>query len=213
MSVVGEELYMSLRSTQIDIVGENIGVQHFLHDVRLVQHTEFKQGVITFAVLNRCTALGLSDPEFCIVRSINVAGRLRCAWECRGDMLRQPYNSEPATKEQLNISSEEYSLLTIKYACVPLTSSWVASVFGFTVETNLSTCDIGYAQTVFDTVDQLSVAVNKEMRAQAIKGIMIFSIKTVHTTPPFLIYCKIYRNRLVLLPILRLLSVVKMLKA
>jgi hypothetical protein len=41
MSVVGEELYMSLRSTQIDIVGENIGVQHFLHDVRLVQHTEF----------------------------------------------------------------------------------------------------------------------------------------------------------------------------
>ena len=55
MSVVGEELYMSLRSTQIDIVGENIGVQHFLHDVRLVQHTEFKQGVITFAVLNRCT--------------------------------------------------------------------------------------------------------------------------------------------------------------
>ena len=128
-------------------------------------------------------------------------------------MLRQPYNSEPPTREQLNKSSSEYSLLSEKYACVALPSSYVASVFGFTVETNLSTSDIGYAQSVFDAVDKLSVAVNEEMRAQAIKGIMIFSIKTVHTTPPFLIYCKIYRNRLVLLPILRLLSVVKMLKA
>jgi len=145
--------------------------------VRLLPHTDLKQGAITFALLNRCTAAGLSAPEFGIVRSIKVAGRLRCVWDCRGDMLRQPYNSEPPTREQLNKSSSEYSLLSEKYACVALPSSYVASVFGFTVETNLSTSDIGYAQSVFDAVDKLSVAVNEEMRAQGITGIMIFSIK------------------------------------
>jgi hypothetical protein len=182
MSVVnashsGEELYTSLRSTEIEIVGENFGVRHFFHHVRLLPHTDLKQGAITFALLNRCTAAGLSAPEFGIVRSIKVAGRLRCVWDCRGDMLRQPYNSEPPTREQLNKSSSEYSLLSEKYACVALPSSYVASVFGFTVETNLSTSDIGYAQSVFDAVDKLSVAVNEEMRAQGITGIMIFSIK------------------------------------
>ena len=173
----GEELYTSLRSTEIEIVGENFGVRHFFHHVRLLPHTDLKQGAITFALLNRCTAAGLSAPEFGIVRSIKVAGRLRCVWDCRGDMLRQPYNSEPPTREQLNKSSSEYSLLSEKYACVALPSSYVASVFGFTVETNLSTSDIGYAQSVFDAVDKLSVAVNEEMRAQGITGIMIFSIK------------------------------------
>jgi len=176
-NVSREELYMSLRSTQIEIVGENFGVQHHFHHVRLLPHTDLKQGGVTLFLSNRCTAAGLSAPEFGIVKSIKVAGRLRCVWECRGDMLRQPYNSEPPTKEQLNVSSEEYSVLAVKYACLPLPSSWVASVFGFTVETNLSTSDIGYAQAIFDAVDKLSVAVNEEMKAQGITGIMIFSIK------------------------------------
>jgi hypothetical protein len=176
-NVLSNELYMSLRSTEIEIVGENFGVQHHFHHLRLLSHTDLKQGAVTLSLSNRCTAAGLSAPEFGVVNSVKVAGRLRCVWECRGDMLRQPYNSEPPTKEQLNLSSVEYSLLAIKYACLPLPSSWVASVFGFTVETNLSTSDIGYAQAVFDAVDKLSVAVNQEMRAQGITGIMIFSIK------------------------------------
>jgi hypothetical protein len=41
----------------------------------------------------------------------------------------------------------------------------------------LATSDIGYAQSVFDAVDKLSISVNLELKAQGILGIMIFSIK------------------------------------
>ena len=177
MTDLEQELNMFVRVTQIEVLNENFGVQHVFHNIRLQKHDEIQEGVITFSLVNRCTALGLSAPEFGVVRSITVAGRPRCVWDCREDMLREPYNSEPATKAQINTSSEQYSLLAIKYACVPLPSAWVATVFGFTVETTLATSDIGYAQSVFDAIDKLSIAVNLELKAQGILGIMIFAIK------------------------------------
>ena len=177
MTDLEQELHVFIRVTQIEVLNENFGVQHVFHNIRLQKHDNPQEGVITFSLVNRCTALGLSAPEFGVVRSITVAGRPRCVWDCREDMVREPYNSEPATKAQINTSSEQYSLLAIKYACVPLPSSWVATVFGFTVETTLATSDIGYAQSVFDAIDKLSVAVNLELKAQGILGIMIFAIK------------------------------------
>ena len=179
MKPVGEEMSLSFRATQLDVVGGHFGVRHFVHTVRLLsstQRNDFRQGGLTFALRNGCTAIGLSAPDFGSVRSVSVGGRLRCVWECRGDMLRQPYNSEPPTAQQLNASHAEYALLAVKYACLELPSAWVAVVFGFTVETSLTASDIGYAQALFNAVDNLALVVGREIAAAGIAGIMIFSI-------------------------------------
>jgi hypothetical protein len=186
MTNVQQQLSLSFRVTHIEVVGGKFGVRHFLDTVLLqgwTQRAESLQGVLTLALRNRCTAIGLSAPEFGSVRTVTVAGRNRCVWECRGDMIRQPYNSEPATQAQLDPSRPEHAILAVKYKCVQLPKVWVASVFGFTVETNLSVSDIGYAQTLFDAVDRLSLAVGRDLAAAGIEGVMLFSIKnTVYHT-------------------------------
>lgn len=179
MKPVGEEISFSFRATQLDVVAQDFGVRHFVHTVRLLsstQRNDLRQGGLTFALGNGCTAIGLSAPDFGSVRGVSVGGRLRCVWECRGDMLRQPYNSEPPTVQQLNVSHQEYALLPVKYACLELPSAWVAVVFGFIVETSLTASDIGYAQALFDAVDRLALVVGREIASAGIVGIMIFSI-------------------------------------
>ena len=175
-----EELSVSLRATQIEPHGQLFGVQHFVHTVRLLktgQRADFLYGRLTFALQNGCTALGLSAPEFASVRSVNVSGRLRCVWDCRADMVREPYNSVPPTVHQLNASREEYMALPVKYACVQMPSVWVGTVLGFTLAVDMSAEDVGYAQALLDAMDNLALAVRAELAAAGIQGIMLFSIK------------------------------------
>ena len=58
------------------------------------------RSVLSFSVQNPCTALGLSAPESGHVMLVNVSGRPQCAWFCRGDMIKKPYNSAPPTRAQ-----------------------------------------------------------------------------------------------------------------
>jgi len=102
---------------------------------------------------------------------------MRCVWDCRADMLRQPYNSAPATIQQVNTSSAEYALLKVKYACLKLPETYVAAVFGFSIETSLMPSDIGYEQELYDAIDLLSFNVNKNLSAANLVGTIIFSIK------------------------------------
>jgi hypothetical protein len=180
MTLVGNEFGLSFCATQIEVVGQHFGVRHFKDHVLLLnstQDSDFVRRSLTFALRNGCTAIGFSAPEFGNVHSVSEAGRLRCVWECRGDMLRQPYNSAPPTQEQVNASSAEHALLPVKYACVPLPKVWVAAVFGFTVETSLPPTDIGYAQALFDAIDRLSLVVKMDLAAAGLQGIMVFSVK------------------------------------
>jgi hypothetical protein len=135
------------------------------------------QRVLTLALRNGCTAIGLSAPAFGSVRSAVVGGRARCVWECRDDMLREPYNSQPPTLAQLDPADPEYAKLGTKYACVPLPQAWVATVFGFVVETQLSPTDVGYAQALFDAVDRLAAAVRQDLAAAGELGVIVFSIR------------------------------------
>jgi hypothetical protein len=180
MILMSDEFGVSFRATHIEVVGQHFGLRHFIDHVLLLNSTQrfdFVRGGLTFTLRNSCTTIGLSAPEFGNLHSVLEAGRLRCAWECRGDMLRQPYNSAPPTKEQLNASSLEYAVLPVKYACVQLPSVWVAAIFGFTVETALTPSDIGYAQALFDAVDFLTLVVKMELAAAGLQGIMVFSLK------------------------------------
>ena len=180
MTLMDDEFGVSFRATHIEVMGQHFGLRHFSDHVLLLNSTQrfnFVKGALTFVLRNSCTAIGLSAPEFGNVHSVLQAGRLRCVWECRGDMLRQPYNSAPPTNEQLNASSLEYAVLPVKYSCVQLPSVWVAAIFGFTVETALTPSDIGYAQALFDAVDRLSIVVEMELAAAGLQGIMVFSVK------------------------------------
>jgi hypothetical protein len=103
MTNVQQELSLSFRVTHIEVVGGRFGVRHFLHTVRLQGSVPPLQGVLTLALRNGCTAIGLSAPDFGSVRTVNVAGRDRCVWKCRGDMIRQPYNSQPPTQPRYKL--------------------------------------------------------------------------------------------------------------
>lgn len=180
MTLIGDEFSLSFRATQIEVLGQHFGLRHFKDHVLLLnstQDSDFVRRSLTFALRNACTAIGFSAPEFGNVHSVSEAGRVRCVWECRDDMLRQPYNSAPPTKEQLNTSSAEHAVLPIKYACVQLPKVWVAAVFGFTVETSLPPSDIGYTQALFDAIDRLSLVVNTDLAAAGLRGTMVFSVK------------------------------------
>jgi hypothetical protein len=180
MTIMGDEFGLTFRATQVEVVGQHFGLRHYKDHVLLLnstQHFNFVRGGLTFALRNGCTAVGFAAPEFGNVHSVSEAGRLRCVWACREDMIRQPYNSAPPTVEQLNTSSPEHALLPVKYACVPLPKVWVASVFGFTVDTTVSPSDVGYEQALFDAVDNLSQLVKMELAAAGLDGIMVFSVK------------------------------------
>ena len=180
MTVTNDAFGVSFRATQIEIVGEHFGIRHYKDHVLLLnvtEHSKLLRVGLIFALRNVCTELGFSAPEYGIVRSVVQGGRSRCVWECRADMLRQPYNSAPPSVEQVNTSSAEYALLEVKYACVKLPKDYVAAVFGFAVETSLMPSDIGYEQALYDAIDRLSYIVKTDMAAAGFDGTIVFSIK------------------------------------
>jgi hypothetical protein len=171
---------LTFRATQIEILGPNFGVRHFTGHVLLLnatQRSDFINGGLTFLLRNSCTAKGFSAPEFANVHGVSEAGRVRCVWECRGDMMKTPYNSAPPTVQQLNTSSAEYALLDEKYACIKIPEVYVAVIFGFTVDTAFAPSDIGYEQALFDAIDKLSYNVKLELSAAGLNGIIVFSVK------------------------------------
>ena len=95
------------------------------------------RSVLSFSVQNPCTALGLSAPESGHVMLVNVSGRPQCAWFCRGDLIKVPYNSAPPTRAQVNVSTQEYAALAVKYECLQPPEEWTASVFELTLETQM----------------------------------------------------------------------------
>ena len=169
-----DDLVIAFRVTQLAAVGEKFAVRHAVHNVVMPRP---HQSALTLSMQNGCVAIGLSAPAFGNVRSVDVGGRPRCVWECRADMLRQPYNSEPPTPAQLDPSHPDHAQLAVKYACIALPSTWVAAVFGFVVETSVSPSDVGYAQALFDAVDRLALSVGKDMIAAGLQGVMLFSIR------------------------------------
>jgi hypothetical protein len=167
-------LSLTFRISQLAAVGDKFAVRHAVNTLRL--HTP-AQRLLTLALRNSCTAIGLSAPAFGNVRSVEVGGRPRCVWECRGDMLREPYNSQPPTRAQLDPESLEYANLPIKYACVELPTAWVATVFAFTVDIPVQPTDVGYSQALFDVVDRLTVVVMQDLSVKGKQGVLVFSIK------------------------------------
>jgi hypothetical protein len=118
MSATDNMFGLTFRATQIEVLGPNFGIRHFIQHVLLLnatQRSDFINGGLTFMLRNSCTAKGFSAPEFANVHGVSEAGRVRCVWECRADMLKTPYNSAPPTTQQLNTSSAEYALLDEKY--------------------------------------------------------------------------------------------------
>jgi hypothetical protein len=133
------------------------------------------RSVLNFGVQNPCTAIGLSAPEFGVVILVNASGRLACAWFCREDMVKVPYNSAPPTRAQVNASTREYAELPVKYECLAPPPEWTATVFGLTMETEMLLTEGEYAQTLFDAVDRLAAAVRRSLVGDC-EGIVLLSV-------------------------------------
>jgi hypothetical protein len=135
------------------------------------------RSALSFSVQNPCTALGFSAPEFGVVSLVNVSGRLVCAWFCREDYVKLPYNSAPPTRAQLNASTADYAQLAVKYECRKPPADWVSTVFGLTLESAMLATAGEYAQTLFDAVDRLAAAVRLSL-VGAGEGIVLLSISS-----------------------------------
>jgi hypothetical protein len=119
------------------------------------------RSVLSFSVQNPCTALGLSAPESGHVMLVNVSGRPQCAWFCRGDMIKKPYNSAPPTRAQVNASTQEYAALALKYECLQPPEEWTAIVFDLTLETQM--VDGELVQSFFDLLDRVAAEVQRRL--------------------------------------------------
>lgn len=108
---------------------------------------------LSFQVQNPCTALGFFAPEFGGVQLTSKNFRDRCMWNCRVDKLRVPYNSIPATFDQLNYSHPAYVALPIKYACYTLPSHWVALYFAFEIDSRMIVTENELTQELYDAMD------------------------------------------------------------
>lgn len=133
------------------------------------------RSALSFSVQNPCTALGFSAPEFGVVSLVNVSGRLACAWFCREDYVKLPYNSAPPTRAQLNASTEDYAQLAVKYECRKPPADWAATVFGLTLEAAMLATAGEYAQTLFDAVDRLASAVRLSLVGEG-EGMVLMSV-------------------------------------
>jgi hypothetical protein len=130
---------------------------------------------MTFGVENFCTASGFSAPEFGAVSLENISGSMRCVWKCRADMVKMPFNSEPATYEQLNVSNPQYALQPVKYSCLSLPTDWQAIVFTLTLETQMILAYTEYSQPLLNAIDRLAEAVRKSVLRDR-EGFVILSI-------------------------------------
>lgn len=133
------------------------------------------RSALSFSVQNPCTALGFSAPEFGVVSLVNMSGRLVCAWFCREDYVKLPYNSVPPTRAQLNASTADYAQLAVKYECRKPPADWAATVFGLTLEAAMLATAGEYAQSLFDAVDRLAAAVRLSLLGEG-EGIVLLSV-------------------------------------
>lgn len=108
---------------------------------------------LSFQVQNPCTALGYFAPEFGGVQLTSTNFRDRCMWNCRVDKMRVPYNSIPATFDQLNYSHYAYDALPIKYSCYTLPSHWVALYFAFEIDSRMIVTGHELTQELYDAID------------------------------------------------------------
>ena len=125
-----------------------------------------EQSSITFGVQNPCSARGYAAPDFGGVAQRFLDGRERCMWTCRMDMWRQPYNSIPATRQQLNSSHPDFASLDPKYACAVLPKQWVAVFFGFELDTRMLPTSHEYTQVLYDALDSMARSIEKRLATQ-----------------------------------------------
>jgi hypothetical protein len=62
-------------------------------------------------------------------------------------MIWTPYNSATVTREQLNVSMQQYTELPIKYDCWHLPSVWMTVFYELTLGVSMMISDSGYAQS------------------------------------------------------------------
>jgi hypothetical protein len=125
-----------------------------------------EQSSITFGVQNPCSARGYAAPDFGGVAQRFLDGRERCMWTCRMDRWRQPYNSIPATRQQLNSSHPDFAALDPKYACAVLPNQWVAVFFGFELDTRMLPTEHEYTQVLYDALDSMARSIEKRLATQ-----------------------------------------------
>ena len=179
---------------QQDLLGVSVCVSyvtslrtHFVlrRSVLRVQVRRPVRDVLTFGVLNPCTAAGFSAPELGSVTGVRTNGRLRCVWHCRADSIRVPYNAPPPTREQLNVSHAEYAQLRIKYACMQPPSAWTATVFVFSLETVSLPVESGVAQSLLNALDSMAETLRQRLLASG-EGIVLLSVLNEFSHPvPF----------------------------
>jgi hypothetical protein len=121
---------------------------------------------LVLGVQNPCTARGYAAPAFGGVAQHFSGGRERCMWTCRMDLWRQPYNSIPATREQLNASHPDFAALHTKYACAAIPKQWVAVFFGFELDTRMLTTSNAYTQVLYDALDSMAQRIEKTLASQ-----------------------------------------------
>jgi hypothetical protein len=125
-----------------------------------------RQSSLVIGVQNPCTARGYAAPDFGGVTQHFVDGRERCMWTCRMDLWRQPYNSIPPTREQLNSSHPDFAALHTKYACALIPKQWVAVFFGFELDTRMLTTLDAYTQVLYDALDHMAQRLEKNLASQ-----------------------------------------------
>lgn len=125
---------------------------------------------MVFSVQNPCAARGYAAPEFGGVTLKLVSERERCIWTCRVDLLRHPYNSVPATREQLNSSRAAGE--DGQYACLALPRDWAAVFFGFEIDTRMIATADEYTQVLYDALDSMARGIEKEF-ANAGKTVLV----------------------------------------
>ena len=138
------EVSLKVRVTQVAPLVKSFLVNWFVFEVHLRRP---KHNILTIVLRKPCTDLGFSAPEFGNNAKQIVLGRKLCVWNCRGDMIRTPYNSVTATHEQLNVSMQQYTELPIKYDCWHLPSVWMAVLYELTLGVSMMLSDSGYAQS------------------------------------------------------------------
>lgn len=148
-------LRVALRASYVTQIGS--GLFALRRETLLLEVQRPQLRLLTIGLQNSCAAAGLSAPALGSVQLEEMAGRLRCVWRCRGDLIRQPFNSMPPTLAQVNA-------LTSEYACVRPPTGWTATVFGATLETEMMQDGTEYSQALFDAIDRLAVTVRKGMQ-------------------------------------------------
>jgi len=164
---------MTLRVTQVLNLQRLFAYHQSL--VRVVVVTPTVSSII-FSLQNPCTARGYTAPEFGAVSLKQVEQRERCMWTCRMDLLRQPYNSIPPTRDQLNSSRPEFAALDPKYVCRELPPDWVATFFGFEIHTHMIATSEEYTQVLYDAIDRMARAIEKDFEKKQTEVMVALSV-------------------------------------